>query len=237
MAYTGSVKNFNPMKGFGFVIASDGLEIFLHIKACTDGGVPVAGDAIAFDLEESKLKPGQMQASNVTGGSGKPAEKGGKGGGKGGSLQGTCKSFNPEKGYGFISPADGSENIFFNVKQICDGSSPQGGDWLSYDTEPSPIKPGQLQASNVAGGTGWGKDGGKGGMKGGWGGKDAWGGGKDAWGGKDGGKGYGKSKGDSWGGGKGGPYGKDGGKGKGWGGDAWGGAPAWGGDASWGGGW
>jgi len=235
MAYEGTVKNFRAEKGFGFITTPEGLDIFLHIKACTDGGVPQTGDVVKYDLEESKIKPGQMQATGVTGGTGTP---GAKGGGKGvvgtGTLQGTCKSFNPEKGYGFIQPADGSDNIFFNIKQMQDGSTPQAGDWLTYDVEPSPIKPGQMQGSNVTGGTGWGADKGKGGFGGG---KDAWGGKGGGWG-KDGGKSFGKSKGDSWGGGgKGGPYDGGKGKGKGWGGDSWGGDAAWGGDASWGKGW
>lgn len=245
MTFNGTVKNFNPLKGFGFVVADDGLEIFLHVKGVADGGVPQAGDKVTFDLEESKMKPGQMQANNVKGCTGTADAKGG-GAVSGvvgtGTLTGTCKSFNPEKGYGFITPADGSENVFFNAKQMVDGSSPQSGDSLTYDVGPSPIKPGQMQANNVTGGTGSGAKGGggwDGGGKGkgngiviGWGGKascggkgDGWGGGKgDGWGGgKDGG--WGKSKGDGWG--KSGPYDGGKGKGKGWGGDAWGG-DAWG---------
>merc|ERR1719162_1292862 len=131
-----------------------------------------------FDQAESEVKPGQMQASNVTGGSGTPAD------GNGGSNQGSCKSFNTEKGFGFIIGPDGSD-IFFHVRTMVDKSTPQAGDVLKYDLEPSTLKPDQLQAHNIAGGTGWdaGKGGGKGGgaAKGGWGG-DAWGGGGDSWG-------------------------------------------------------
>jgi len=232
MTQVGTVKLFNPDKGFGFITAADGSDVFLHIKGCADEGVPQKGDVVAYDVGESKLKPGQMQASNITGGTG---TKGGGKGGPPGANSGQCKSFNAEKGFGFIIGEDGKD-LFFHVKGMSDGSTPQAGDALTFDLEPSRMKPGEVQAQNIRGGTGWdagkGGKGGKGGFgaaKGGWGG-DAWGG--DAWGGKGKGDGWG---GDSWGG-KGGPYGgKDGGKGgkmmKGWGGgDGWGGGgDAWGG--------
>merc|ERR1719424_475782 len=157
-------------------------------------------------MEESPVKPGQMQASNITGGTGTPSKKGG------GVFQGSCKGFNVEKGIGFIIGADGSD-IFFHHTGVVDSSTPQAGDILTYDLEPSKMKPDQVQAENITGGTGWGKGGGKGGCKG----KDAWGGkGDDAWGGYGAAKGgWGGKDGGKWGGGGDGWGGKDGGK---WGG-------------------
>merc|ERR1719272_441118 len=189
-------------------------------------------------MSESPVKPGQMQASNITGGTGQPPKKGG------GAYQGACKSFNELKGFGFIVGPDGSD-IFYHAQGIVDGSTPQAGDTLNYDLEPSKLKPDQVQAENITGGTGFGKGGGKGyddWGKGGGKGYDDWGkgGGKDAWGGKGGGKwgggdddwgGKGGVKwgggGDDWGAAKGkgkggddfGPYGGGGGKDMGKGGD------------------
>eukprot|EP00972_Heterocapsa_arctica_P109274 16091191-Heterocapsa_arctica.AAC.1 len=65
MTSTGTVKRFDPTRGFGFVTAANGTDHFLHIKACVDGKVPQQGDTITFDVEQSKLKPGQMQAKVV----------------------------------------------------------------------------------------------------------------------------------------------------------------------------
>jgi len=239
MSFEGVCKLFNPLKGFGFITTPEGTDIFLHIAGVADGSVPQKGDALKFDLVESKMKPGQMQAENVSGGTGVPGEKGaGKGGPAPppGPNQGSCKSFVPDKGFGFIIGADGAD-IFFHVRGMTDGSTPQAGDALSFDMEESKIKPGQMQASNIQGGTGWAPDKGKGkdGGKGGYGAAPAWGGA------------------DSWGGGKAGPYGggKDSGKDSGKGGDggkgkmmammsqmmsSWGGGgggDSWGGDASW----
>ena len=108
------------------------------------------------------------------------------------------KSFNPVKGYGFVIGPDGTD-VFMHRSAFVDGSTPQAGDSITFDVEPSEKSPGTMQVTNATGGTGHDAPKGKG--KGGW--------GMDSWGG-----GYGASKG-GWGGGKGGPYGgKDGGKGK-----------------------
>jgi len=207
MTSQGTVKLFNPNKGFGFITAADGTDVFLHIKACVDEGIPKQGDQVAFDMGESPVKPGMMQASNVTGGTGVKGEgKGGKGSAGTGAYQGTCKSFTGEKGFGFIIGSDGSD-IFFHAKGLQDGSTPQAGDVLQFDLEDSRLKPGQMQAQNITGGTGLGKGEDKGKGKGygkaeggdkGWGkGDDSWGpyGGKDAGKGDDKGKGKGKGKG------------------------------------------
>jgi len=223
MALTGAVKSFNPTKGFGFIIGADGADIFLHIKACVDGGVPQTSDTLAFDTEPSRSNPNQMTATNVTGGTATAGQKGGgKGGSKGGSKgtgtqEGTVKTWTVDRGFGFIAGSDGAD-IYLHVKHMADGSTPQQGDWLSYDTTPSDTKPDQMTAVNVAGGTGYGRGDAKGG-------------------------GYGPSKGDPWGGaaqgGKGSPYGGGdpwGGKGGGWGApDPWSCGKGGGGFDMWGG--
>jgi CspA family cold shock protein len=202
MSNTGEIKSFNPDKGFGFIIGPDGDDVFCHIKACTDGAVPQKGDTVSFDMEPSQSKPGQMTATNVTGGSG---TAGGRVKGTG-AHTGTCKSFSPKSGFGFIIGEDG-QDIFLHVKGMVDGSQPNQGDMLQFDVEPSATKPGQMQAINVTGGSGfqsmgWGKGFGKdkgkgkggpygGGFGGGWGGPPMMWGKGDPWGGKGGMKGWG----------------------------------------------
>jgi len=65
-AYEGTCKAFG-MKGFGFITQADGSELFVHVKDCV-GSRPVPGDKLKFDIRDSETKPGQQQASNVTGG-------------------------------------------------------------------------------------------------------------------------------------------------------------------------
>eukprot|EP00439_Symbiodinium_sp_Y106_P010656 s10431_g1.t1 len=53
-------------QGFGFVTRSDGADFFMHIKSVVDGSIPQQGDLVRFDVEENPLKPGEMQACNVS---------------------------------------------------------------------------------------------------------------------------------------------------------------------------
>jgi CspA family cold shock protein len=45
-------------------------------------------------------------------------QPGGSAGGAGTELHGTIKWFNPEKGYGFVSPADGSQDVFLHISAL-----------------------------------------------------------------------------------------------------------------------
>lgn len=230
MTCQGAVKSFNGGKGFGFIDLA-GEDVFIHIKDCSDGGVPQTGDLMSFEIEDNPAKPGAKKAKGATGGTGK-LEAMGKGGGKGAQGTGACtgvvKSFSQMKAWGFLSYE--GQDVFFHVKDMQDGSTAQNGDTLRFDLIDNPQKPGSMKAMNVTGGTGWpeakGFDKGKG--KG----KDAWGGGGKGWGGDAGWSPYGGGKG--WGGDAG--WGGDGGKG--WGGDAgWGGkGGGWGMEGGWGGG-
>ena len=97
---------------------------------------------------------------------------------------GTVKKFFEEKGFGFITPDDGSEDVFVHRKVHGDGSDRSAyleqGDTVTYEVEWDDRK-GKYSASSC---TGFKSSGGGGGGGGSWGG-DSWGGG-----GKGGGKGY-----------------------------------------------
>jgi len=60
----GTVKMFNKEKGFGFITAEDGQDIFFHYSAITMDGYKsaVEGEAVEFDVEQSDRGP---RASNV----------------------------------------------------------------------------------------------------------------------------------------------------------------------------
>lgn len=67
---TGTVKWFNPAKGFGFIQPDDGgADVFVHISAVERAGLGSLseGQKIAFELERDqrsgKMSAGQLQAA------------------------------------------------------------------------------------------------------------------------------------------------------------------------------
>ena len=85
MSSSGTVKCFDPQKGFGFIQPQDDSEdLFVHVSGIVDGKVPQEGDVCCFEKKYDDRK-GKFRAVNVTGGSGVVVGFiGGKGSGKGG---------------------------------------------------------------------------------------------------------------------------------------------------------
>ncbi len=62
---TGTVKWFNPSKGFGFIEPSDGgKDVFVHISAVEKAGMRTLneGEKVEYDLEEDR---GKQSAHNL----------------------------------------------------------------------------------------------------------------------------------------------------------------------------
>jgi len=59
----GTVKFFNESRGFGFVTAEDGEEIFIHISGVSEGTELREGDTVSFEVEQGDRGP---KAINVT---------------------------------------------------------------------------------------------------------------------------------------------------------------------------
>lgn len=62
---TGTVKWFNPTKGFGFIQPKDGgNDVFVHISAVKQAGLDTLneGQEVGFDLEDNK---GRTAAVNL----------------------------------------------------------------------------------------------------------------------------------------------------------------------------
>ena len=68
-------------------------------------------------------------------------------------LTGVCKFFNLEKGFGFIVPDDGGDDIFVHKNQCSDSQNPNEGDALTYEVAWDTGK-GKNYAVRVTGGTG-----------------------------------------------------------------------------------
>jgi len=132
-------------KGFGFIKPDDGGEdVFCHFSSIEDGNMLREGDTVYF-VKRYDDRKGKDRAENVTGGiqgddrgggggfGGGGGGYGGGGGRGGGPIDTTGKSTGialrwNEKGFGFIKPDDGGEDLFCHFSSIEDGNAlPQGG--------------------------------------------------------------------------------------------------------------
>ena len=61
----GTVKWFNPEKGYGFISQNDGEDLFVHFSEIKMSGFKTLneGDAVTFEVTEGQN--GKLQASNV----------------------------------------------------------------------------------------------------------------------------------------------------------------------------
>ena len=61
----GTVKWFNPEKGYGFIAQNDGEDLFVHFSEIKMSGFKTLneGDAVTFEVTEGQN--GQLPASNV----------------------------------------------------------------------------------------------------------------------------------------------------------------------------
>jgi CspA family cold shock protein len=127
----GTVTWFNAEKGFGFIAPDEGGDdVFVHFSAIeADGGFRSLDEGARVEYEASQGQRGpQADRVRSLGGGGRPAERserrdaprGGERGSGGGSgrAQGTVARFNAEKGFGFIEPDDGGDDVFVHFSAI-----------------------------------------------------------------------------------------------------------------------
>jgi len=62
--HTGTVKWFNDTKGYGFITANNGTEVFVHFSAIQAEGFKslAEGDSVSFEIEDG---PKGARAINV----------------------------------------------------------------------------------------------------------------------------------------------------------------------------
>lgn len=64
---TGTVKNFFADRGFGFITPdAGGVDVFVHIKSCTNMQELSEGQRVRFDERRSERHNGKFEACDVT---------------------------------------------------------------------------------------------------------------------------------------------------------------------------
>jgi CspA family cold shock protein len=119
----GVVKFFDPGRGFGFISPDDGREdIFVHISAVDAAGLGVLGegDELEFDVEN---QAGRYVATELDLISKAPAPARGRGPSPASArasetIRGVVKWYDHAKGFGFIQPDDGRDDVFIHVSAV-----------------------------------------------------------------------------------------------------------------------
>jgi CspA family cold shock protein len=177
---SGTVKWFNTAKGFGFIQPDDGgADVFVHVSAVEQAGLRGLneGDQVEYELEQDR-RSGKLAAGNLVvtghgeaparaprgggfGGGGGGFDRGPRGGGGGGGFDrprgqiagsgnGKVKWFNPTKGFGFIQPDGGGQDVFVHISAV-EQAGLRGlneGQSVAYDLEQD-RRSGKTSATNL----------------------------------------------------------------------------------------
>ena len=119
------IKWFNASKGFGFVTLSDGSpDAFLPMSVLRRAGYEDAQEGASISCEVGAGAKGPLVTSvlNIDNSTAAPPSFSGgydrRGPRPSMTVEGAVKWFEPEKGYGFISPDGGGKDIFVHITAL-----------------------------------------------------------------------------------------------------------------------
>ncbi|ASR55777.1 cold-shock protein [Cellulomonas sp. PSBB021] len=153
----GTVTWYDPDKGFGFATADSGGDVFVHASALLGGVRELAeGDRIAFDVVEGDRG---LQARDVELVGGRPRRPAPRPAGRGrpdshrsdshrsdshrGSGaparggEGVVARYDADRGFGFIRPDSGGDDLFVHVSVVRGGEVLAEGDRVRYQVRQS----------------------------------------------------------------------------------------------------
>ena len=122
----GTVSWYEPAKGYGFIAPDGGGgEIFVHSSAIVGGGVVAEGQRVAFLVVEGEKGP---QADHLLPLGAQAAVAQAADG-----ADGTVTFFDPDKGFGFIAPDAGGDDLFVHARSLVGGLRElSDGDRVTY---------------------------------------------------------------------------------------------------------
>lgn len=144
---TAVIKWFNAQKGFGFAAPEDGSpDVFVHVSTIEGLGYTdlPEGSTIVCDIARGQRGPQVATVHSVV-----VAPAGAPRSGRspardeaerpaGAMVEGTVKWFNAEKGFGFITPDGGGNDLFVHIKAVQRAGldTLEAGDRVSVTTKP-----------------------------------------------------------------------------------------------------
>ena len=123
----GTVVWYEPSKGYGFVEPDGGgSQIFVHSSAIVTRGVVSEGQRVAFLVGEGDRGPQAEHLLPLASGVGGPAA--------GDGADGTVSWYDEGKGFGFVTPDSGGDDVFAHARALGDGlTSLSEGDRVAYE--------------------------------------------------------------------------------------------------------
>ena len=116
---------------------SSGAQTGVRTEGKDNGGsVVIAAATAVASTEAAGFLEGGVPESKAKGGVGDTLDNGG-GGNDGSSkrLKGEVKGWNMERGFGFIKPINGGEDVFCHFSSITEGNVLREGDMVEYEAE------------------------------------------------------------------------------------------------------
>jgi len=160
----GTVNWYEPAKGYGFVTPDSGDgEIFVHSSAIVGGGVIAEGQRVAFLVVEGEKGP---QADHLLPLGADAAAGPSRAAAKNDGADGTVTWYDAGKGFGFITPDSGDQDVFVHARSLSgDLAELVEGDRVSFRASEGE-KGLQAQGVRLVGGPSRGGHGGHGGRGG-----------------------------------------------------------------------
>ncbi len=147
----GTVTWYEPGKGYGFITPDGGgAEIFVHSSAIVGGGVISDGQRVAFLVVDGEKGPqaDHLLPLGVEAAVQRAVASDG--------ADGTVSWYDADKGFGFVAPEAGGEDVFVHVRALGGGLTDLSeGDRVTYDVTVSEKGP-QARDVRLVRGSGYG---------------------------------------------------------------------------------